>query len=46
MFLSSLRDLAAFGGWLRKIVKTECLHIVRTDRLRTVPFGEAFVEPQ
>jgi RNA polymerase sigma factor (sigma-70 family) len=43
--LSSLRDLAAFGAWLRKIVKTECLRIVRTDRLRTVPLGDTLVEP-
>src|SRR5215210_7189506 len=43
--LSSLRDLAAFGAWLRKIVKTECLRIVRADRLRTVPLSEALVEP-
>ena len=43
--LSSLRDLAAFGAWLRKMVKTECLRIVRTDRLRTVPLSEALVEP-
>ncbi len=27
--LNSLRDLAVFGGWLRKIVRTECLRIVR-----------------
>jgi RNA polymerase sigma factor (sigma-70 family) len=43
--LNSLRDLAAFGAWLRKIVRTECFRMVRADRLRTVPFGDAFVEP-
>ena len=43
--LDSLRDAAAFGGWLRKIVRTACLRMVRSDRLRTVPFGDVFVEP-
>jgi RNA polymerase sigma factor (sigma-70 family) len=33
----AVRDLAAFGAWLRTIVRTECYRAFRRERLSTVP---------
>src|SRR5262245_53834927 len=44
--LKELRDPAAFGGWLRAIVRTHCLRTVRSARIPTVPFDATTPEPE
>jgi RNA polymerase sigma factor (sigma-70 family) len=39
--LADLRDVAAFPGWLRKIVFTQCSRQTRGKRVRTVPLDVA-----
>ncbi len=39
--LSQLRDPAAFSGWFRRLVVTECHRIIRRQRVLTVPLDEA-----
>ncbi len=36
-----LREPAAFGTWLRRIVRTECVRVLRRPRLVTRPLDEA-----
>jgi RNA polymerase sigma factor (sigma-70 family) len=39
--LDQLRDPEAFGGWLRRLVVSECHRLIRRQRLRTVPIDDA-----
>jgi RNA polymerase sigma factor (sigma-70 family) len=38
--LHSLKEIAAFPGWLRGIVRHKCLRILRKQKARTVPLEE------
>jgi RNA polymerase sigma factor (sigma-70 family) len=40
-FLDTLREPAAFGGWLRRIVLTQCNRLTRGLRLDTLPLEAA-----
>ena len=39
--LGDLREPAAFGTWLRRIVRTECVRVLRRRKLVTQPLDEA-----
>jgi RNA polymerase sigma factor (sigma-70 family) len=45
LHLSALRDRAAFGAWLRTIVRTECTRSVRATRLAVIPLDANTPEP-
>jgi len=43
--IGQLREPAAFAGWFRRLVVTECHRLIRRKRVRTVPLDEVN-EPQ
>jgi len=44
--LGQLREPAAFAGWFRRLVVTECHRLIRRKRVPTVPLDEAVNEAQ